>query len=66
MGIVRFGCPEAGLYVGYPTIVGSDRLPEGGVRATGIVPDVSIDPAEPDPIGRILEHDRTVWATTDP
>ncbi len=58
MGIVRFGCPEAGLYVGYPTIVGSDRLPGGGVRATGIVPDVPIDPAEPDPVGWILERHR--------
>lgn len=58
VGIVRFGCPEAGLYVGYPTIVGSDRLPEGGVRPTGIVPDVSIPSSHPDPIGRILEYYR--------
>ena len=58
VGIVRFGCPTAGLYVGYPTIVASDRLPEGGVRPTGIVPDVTIDPAAPDPIQRIIEHYR--------
>ncbi|HEX6307516.1 MAG TPA: S41 family peptidase [Longimicrobiales bacterium] len=56
VGIVRFGCREAGLYVGYPTIVGSDRLPEGGARATGIVPDVRIDADDADPIARILEY----------
>lgn len=56
VNIVRFGCPEAGLYLGYPTIVGSDRLPEGGTRATGIAPDVLLDPADPDPIQRIIEH----------
>lgn len=56
VNIVRFGCPEAGLYLGYPTIVGSDRLPEGGIRSTGIVPDVLLDPGDPDPIQRIIEH----------
>lgn len=56
VNIVRFGCPEAGLYVGYPVIVGSDRLPEGGTRPTGIVPDILMDPAEPDPVRRIIEH----------
>ncbi|HUP19222.1 MAG TPA: S41 family peptidase [Gemmatimonadota bacterium] len=59
VGIVRFGCPDAGLYLGYPTIVGSDRLPEGGVRPTGIVPDVPLDPDEADPVGRILEYYRS-------
>lgn len=48
VNVVRFGCADAGLYVGYPTIVGSDRLPEGGVRATGIAPDVVLDPNAPD------------------
>jgi C-terminal processing protease CtpA/Prc len=54
--IVRFGCREAGFYLGYPVIVGSDRLPEGGVRPTGIEPDVVIEAAERDPISRILEY----------
>ena len=56
VNIVSFGCPEAGLYVGYPTIVGSDHLPVGGTRTTGIVPDVRLDPADPDPIQRIIEQ----------
>lgn len=58
VSIVRFGCREAGLYLGYPTVVGSDELPRGGVRPTGIVPDVLLDPREPDPVARVLEHYR--------
>jgi hypothetical protein len=60
VGIVPFGCRSAGLYVGYPTITGSDRLPQGGVRPTGIVPDVELDP-DADPIQRIIDY----YADTD-
>lgn len=56
---VRFGCRETGLYLGYPVIAGSDRLPQGGVRPTGIEPDVVIRSAERDPIGRIIEYYET-------
>lgn len=59
VGIVGFGCREAGLYVGYPTIIGSDRLPEGGVRPTGIVPDVPLDADAADPVAGIIRHYRT-------
>jgi hypothetical protein len=55
VGIVGFGCRNAGLYVGYPTIIGSDMLPQGGVRPSGIVPDVSVDESV-DPIPFILEY----------
>lgn len=58
VGTVRFGPAGAGLHLGYPLIVGSDRLPEGGVRPTGIVPDVLIDAAHPDPVRFIIEHYR--------
>lgn len=58
VSIVGFGCRAAGLYVGYPTIIGSDRLPEGGVRPTGIVPDVPLDPTDGDPILAIIEYYR--------
>ena len=66
VGIVRFGCRESGLYVGYPTIVGSDRLPEGAVRPDGIQPDVLIDPSHEDPIRRIIEYYRETRAETRP
>lgn len=56
VGIVGFGCPAAGLHVGYPTIIGSDRLPEGGVRPSGIVPNVPLDSRGRDPIQQIIEH----------
>lgn len=55
VGIVGFGCRDAGLYVGYPTIIGSDRLPQGGVRPTGIVPDVSVEQSV-DPVRFIMEY----------
>ena len=55
VGIVGFGCRDAGLYVGYPTIIGSDRLPQGGVRPTGIVPDVPVVKSV-DPIRVIMEY----------
>jgi hypothetical protein len=55
VGIVPFGCRSAGLYVGYPTIIGSDRLPKTGVRPTGIVSDVELDP-DVDPIQRIIDY----------
>lgn len=58
VNIVRFGCPSAGLYVGYPTIIGNDRLPEGGVRPSGIVPDVPLDLGDGDPILAIIEYYR--------
>lgn len=56
VSVVRFGCPDAGLYVGYPVIVGGDRLPDGGVRPTGIVPDVALDLDGSDPIQQVVEH----------
>jgi hypothetical protein len=52
---VGFGCRDAGLYVGYPTIIGSDRLPQGGVRPTGIVPEVPVDESV-DPLRVIVEY----------
>jgi hypothetical protein len=55
VGIVGFGCRDAGLYVGYPTIIGSDRLPQGGVRPTGIVPEVPVDESV-DPLRVIVEY----------
>jgi len=56
VNMVRFGPRESGLLVGYPTIIGSDMLPRGAVRPTGIVPDVALDPADPDPVLRIVEY----------
>ena len=55
VSIVRFGCPAAGLYLGYPTIVGSHLLPEGGVRPTGIVPDERLDMTG-DPVGDLARR----------
>jgi hypothetical protein len=59
VNMVRVGPAEAGLLLGYPILVGSDRLPTGAVRPTGIVPDVHIDPADPDPVQRIIEYYRS-------
>ena len=53
VGIVRVGCPEDGLLLGYPTIAASASLPEGGLNATGILPDVEMD-VTGDVVGRVL------------
>lgn len=56
VGIVRVGCPDAGLLLGYPTIAASAALPEGGLNATGILPHVELDAADPTSIQRVRDH----------
>jgi hypothetical protein len=53
VGIVRVGCPDSDLLLGYPTIAASPELPEGGLNATGILPDVEM-PVEGDMVGRVV------------
>ncbi|MGD8496798.1 MAG: S41 family peptidase [Gemmatimonadales bacterium] len=55
VGIVRVGCPDAGLLLGYPTIAASAELPEGGLNATGILPDVEMG-VDGDMVGRVVEY----------
>lgn len=43
INMVRLACDGSGIVFGYPTLIASDRLPEGGVNPTGVVPDVAID-----------------------
>ncbi|MGE3466161.1 MAG: S41 family peptidase [Pyrinomonadaceae bacterium] len=47
-------CADLGIYLGYPMFAASDRLPTGGVNKTGIMPDVSINPREDNPVGFII------------
>jgi hypothetical protein len=47
-------CSKEGLFLGYPMFAASDRLPEGSVNITGIVPDVLISKKESDPIRFII------------
>lgn len=53
---IRFGCPDAGLYLGYPTMVGEHVGPEGGVNTTGIVPDVMIPNGVDDPVAWLVAY----------
>lgn len=55
VGIVRVGCPEDGLLLGYPTIAASASLPEGGLNAAGIQPDVGMD-ATGDVVGGLVRY----------
>jgi hypothetical protein len=57
VSMVPLACTTHALWVGYPTMGGSDRLPAGGFNATGIVPDVPIPPGEADPIRFVVEHE---------
>jgi C-terminal processing protease CtpA/Prc len=50
------GCPSLGINLGYPTLAASDRLPAGGVNATGVAPDVRIGRAVRDPIRFIINY----------
>jgi hypothetical protein len=56
--IVRLACRGRGLLLGYPTIAASAKLPDGGLNATGIAPDVRVPAAVTDPIAFILSHYR--------
>jgi C-terminal processing protease CtpA/Prc len=56
--IVRLACHDRGLLLGYPTIAASAKLPDGGLNATGIAPDVRIPAGVEDPIAFILSHYR--------
>ena len=49
-------CSEMQYYLGRPMFAASNRLPEGGVNKTGIIPDVVIPKAIKDKIGFILEY----------
>lgn len=55
VGLVRVGCPDAGLLLGYPTIAASAELPEGGLNATGILPDVPMS-VDGDMVGRVIAY----------
>jgi len=50
------GCPSLGISLGYPTSAASDRLPTGGVNATGIAPHVRIGRDVTDPVRLIISH----------
>jgi hypothetical protein len=56
--IVRLACRGRGLLLGYPTIAASAELPDGGLNAIGIAPDVRIPAGVEDPIAFILSHYR--------
>lgn len=52
--IVRLeSCSDLGLLLGYPTSAASDHLPEDGINATGIPPDVPLGAGVEDPIHAI-------------
>lgn len=54
VNIVRLGPEENRWFLGYPTITRNRRLPEGGMRGKGIVPEVRLDLARlADPIGEV-------------
>jgi hypothetical protein len=59
VSVIPVGCPGSGLYLGYPTIAASRRLPVGGLNRTGIAPDVPLDLEHGDPIEKILAYYRT-------
>jgi hypothetical protein len=56
VAVVRVGCPESGIFLGYPTIAASPSLPAGGLNKTGIVPEVPLDLSRGDPIASILRY----------
>lgn len=49
-------CGARGFGLGYPVMAASDRLPLGGVNATGIPPDVRIPPGVQDPVAFVIAH----------
>lgn len=51
-------CTLHSMWVGYPTMGGSETLPRGGFNATGIPPDVRIPADASDPIGFVVTHER--------
>ena len=54
--VLRFGCRRLGLLFGYPIMTQSDKLPAGGIRKTGIAPDVRIPSSEKDPVGFVVRY----------
>jgi hypothetical protein len=58
VNVVRFGCPSAGLFLGYPTLAASEKLPADGINSTGVIPDVRIPPND-QPYRAIMEYYRT-------
>lgn len=50
------GCPSLGLNLGYPMFAASEYLPEGGINATGIAPDVRIGPKVRNPFSFIINY----------
>ncbi len=49
-------CKDLGIYIGMPMFSASEKLPEGGVNKTGIVPDVLIDKTVKDKTKFIIDY----------
>lgn len=56
VNVVRLACRDRGILFGYPMIAASATLPKDGINATGIVPDVPIDPNHPAALGTVLDR----------
>jgi len=54
--MVPLACPRHSLWLGYPTIAGSEFLPRGGFNGAGIPPDVRIPRGTADPIQFIVDY----------
>lgn len=56
--LVRLACAGRGLLLGIPMIGASHLLPQGGLRETGIPPEVAIEAGDPDPVAWIAAYFR--------
>ncbi len=69
VNIVRFHPDEPRWLLGYPTIAANARLPEGGIRGTGIEPEIRVrweSVADPIALAMGVMRDSAGWSPSGP